>query len=81
MYHLDLHRIAGWAGVSLIVLAYFLNSHKLLDRGRSYQYINIAGAVLYGIDLFVRETWEGVSLEVVWIAIGVSALIQLRRGR
>lgn len=78
---LEFHRIVGCIGVSLILLAYYLNSHKRLDRGRTYQYMNIAGAVLYGIDLFVRETWEGVSLEIVWISIGLSALHKRRKER
>lgn len=77
MFSLDLHALVGWIGVTLIFLTYMLRSHHWI-REEPHQWLNVIGAILYGIDLYVRETWEGVFLEIAWFFIAASALVGLR---
>jgi len=70
----------GWSGALLILGAYGLVSAGKIDaRAALYQWINIAGAA----GLVVNSGWNGAlpstALNVVWLGIGVVAL--LRRGR
>ncbi len=82
MFGMELHTAVGWVGIGLIFLAYLLNSHNRLtyDDVR-YHAMNITGAMLYGYDLFVRHTWEGVTLEFIWISIAISGLVKIWRKR
>ena len=75
---------AGYAGVLLILLAYFLlQAHKLHGNRLAYQLMNILGA--FGVLLsltFGSFNWSAFLLEVAWIAIGIYGIargVQLRR--
>ncbi|MBD8871597.1 hypothetical protein [Rhodanobacter sp. DHB23] len=75
---------AGYAGVLLVLLAYFLlQARKLHGNRLAYQLMNILGA--FGVLLsltFGSFNWSAFLLEVAWIAIGVYGIargVQLRR--
>ena len=75
---------AGYAGVLLILLAYFLlQAHKLHGNRLAYQLMNILGA--FGVLLslvFGSFNWSAFLLEVAWIAIGIYGIArgaQLKR--
>ena len=77
-----LHTWCGWVGVTLIFSAFLVNTHGILTyEDVGYHVMNIAGALLYGSDLYMRLAWSGVSLEAVWIAIAVSGLLRIHRVR
>ena len=70
----------GWLGAILLLLAYWRVSHGLLDpKGRRYQWLNVAGGAL----LIVNSAWYGafpsVAVNVVWILVGLQALLTWRR--
>ena len=75
---------AGYIGVLLVLLAYFLlQARKLHGNGLAYQLMNIFGA--FGVLLslvFGSFNWSAFLLEVAWIAIGVYGIacgVQLKR--
>ena len=75
---------AGYIGVLLVLLAYFLlQARKLHGNKLAYQLMNILGA--FGVLLsltFGSFNWSAFLLEVAWIAIGVYGIargVQLKR--
>lgn len=75
---------AGYIGVLLVLLAYFLlQARKLHGNKLVYQLMNILGA--FGVLLsltFGSFNWSAFLLEVAWIAIGIYGIargVQLKR--
>ena len=69
--------LSGWIGTILIVSAYYLISVNKIDSSKgAYQIINLVGAVLLGINVFYRQAWPAFTLEVIWGAIAILALIR-----
>ena len=75
---------AGYLGVLLVLLAYFLlQARKLHGNKLTYQLMNILGA--FGVLLsltFGNFNWSAFLLEVAWIAIGIYGIargVQLKR--
>ena len=75
--------IIGWVAALLILAAYgLLSAGKLTANDRSYQWMNVLGA----IGFVVNSGWNGAipsaALNVVWMGIGVAALwrIATRKG-
>ena len=75
---------AGYIGVLLVLLAYFLlQARKLHGNRLAYQLMNILGA--FGVLLslvFGSFNWSAFLLEVAWIAIGIYGIArgaQLKR--
>jgi len=65
--------LVGFAGVLLILLAYFLlQAHKLHGNRLTYQLMNIVGALGVLVSLvFGSFNWSAFLLELAWIAIGI----------
>lgn len=66
---------AGWAAALLILAGYaLLSAGKLTARDRSYQWMNVLGA----LGFVVNSGWNGAipsaALNVVWAGIGLAAL-------
>ncbi|HEX5305085.1 MAG TPA: hypothetical protein VFW82_03255 [Dyella sp.] len=70
--------LVGFAGVLLILLAYFLlQAHKLQGNRLAYQLMNVAGA--FGVLLslvFGNFNWSAFLLELAWIAIGIYGIVR-----
>jgi len=65
----------GFAGMALIVGAYFLNSYEIVaSKSLTYQVMNLAGAIFVGIDVYQKKAWSAFTLQVVWAMIGISAI-------
>jgi hypothetical protein len=67
--------IIGWTAAAMMLAAYFLlTSGRLGSTSRIYQWLN----VLAGAGLIVNSGWNGaypsVSLNVIWVAIGLYGL-------
>ncbi len=67
--------IIGWVAAVLILAAYgLLSAGRLTANDRSYQWMNVAGAVGF----VVNSGWNGAipsaALNVVWAGIGGAAL-------
>lgn len=75
-----LTNILGWCGTVLIVLAYYLVSNKKVDStGALYQWMNLLGAIGIGVNVFYRQAWPSVALEIVWGGIALVALVKMAR--
>lgn len=67
---MDIYQIIGFIGMIFIVWAYFL-----IQTGKSsidslyYQLLNLIGAILLTISLFVHFNLGSFLIEVFWIAI------------
>ena len=67
--------IAGWAGATLILLAYLLlSAGKVTGQSLVYQGMNIVGAAGFVINGWWHRAIPSTALNVVWMGIGVVAL-------
>jgi len=70
METLDIYQIIGFIGMVFIVYAYFLLQLGTYDsKSLRFQYINLIGAVLLLISLFVHFNLGSFIIEVFWIII------------
>jgi hypothetical protein len=63
--------IVGTVGVSLILLAYFLQTFGLMQRGKSYFLLNTVGAALACYASLLIHYWPFVVLEGVWTLVSI----------
>lgn len=69
--------IMGSIGVGLILIAYFLNTEKLLPAdGKLYYVLNIIGAALACYASFLINYWPFVILEGTWTLVSVYGLMR-----
>lgn len=69
--------IIGFAGVGLILLAYFLGTEKLLKQdGKMYFVLNIVGAGLATIASLLIGYWPFVILEGAWTLVSLYGLMK-----
>ena len=76
--------IAGWIAAVLILTAYaLLSAGKLTGKSVSYQLMNIVGAMGFVINTGYNGAIPSAVLNVIWVGIGVWALVKIRvnRGR
>lgn len=72
--------IIGFAGVALILLAYFLGTEKLLKQdGKMYFVLNIIGAGLATIASLLIGYWPFVILEGAWTLVSLYGLMKAMR--
>jgi len=70
----------GFAGVSMILLAYFLNAKNILTyENPSYFVLNLVGAVLACISAYIQNSIPFVILEGVWAIVSLQSLWKLWR--
>jgi hypothetical protein len=69
--------IIGTIGVGLILLAYFLNTAKLLPKdGRTFYVLNIIGAALACYASYLIDYWPFVILEGTWTLVSLYGLMR-----
>jgi hypothetical protein len=75
-----LFEIVGWVGAALLLAAYILLSLGRL-RGASfvYQMMNLVGAAGLAANGFWNGAFPSVALNVIWMAMGIVALVRLPR--
>jgi len=71
--------VVGWAGTVVILTAYLLLSIGKIPNGRTYQVLNLIGAVGLLVNGVVHSAWPSAILNVVWSGIAIFALVQLVR--
>ncbi len=72
--------IIGTLGVGLILIAYFLNTSKLLPKdGKLFFVLNIVGAALACYASFLINYWPFVILEGTWTLVSVYGLMRAMR--
>ena len=74
--------VAGWIAAVLILTAYgLLSAGKLTGKSVSYQLMNIVGAIGFVINTGYNGAIPSAVLNVIWVAIGVWALVRIRMNR
>lgn len=64
---------AGYLGVALVLLAFFLlQAHQLHGNGLTYQLMNVLGAIGVMLSLlFGAFNWPAFVMQLAWLLIGV----------
>lgn len=74
---MEYNDIIGTAGVGLILMAYFLNTAKLMEsNGKSYYVMNVIGAALACYASFLIIYWPFVILEGTWTLVSIYGLMK-----
>lgn len=76
--------VVGWLGAVLILAGYALLSGGKLDaKSPTYQWLNIVGAAGFIANSSWNGAWPSAALNVIWVGIGVAALLRIfaARGR
>ena len=72
--------LIGSIGVGLILVAYFLNTEKLLPKDEKLYYVmNIIGAGLACCASFLINYWPFVILEATWTLVSIYGLMKAMR--
>jgi hypothetical protein len=74
--------IVGWVGAALLLLAYGSTSTgRLAPEGARFQVLNLVGALALTANSAYHGAWPSAALNIVWIGIGVAALVRGARRR
>ena len=70
-----IYDIPGWIGAVLIVLAFWLLTHKVVhSHSRAYLGLNLAAGLLLAYDAYIHHTFAGLAINIVWIVIALYGL-------
>ena len=73
---MDIYQWIGFFGMIFIVIAYlFLQTNKYSINSLQYQLLNLIGAILLLISLFVHFNLGSFILEIFWIIITIYGII------
>ena len=73
---------AGWAGASLILLAYLLlSTGRLTGQSMVYQVMNVAGAAGFVVNGWWHGALPSAALNVLWLLIGAVATWRILKKR
>ena len=68
----------GWLGALLVVIAYLMNSFVVADQNLIlYQALNLIGSFLIVCYTLHKKAYPNTALNLIWMAIALTALIQL----
>ncbi len=71
--------VVGWLGAALLLVAYGLTSTgRLPPEGWRFQTLNLLGAAALTLNSAWHGAWPSAALNIVWIIIGVFALVRAR---
>ena len=74
--------VAGWAGATLILLAYLLlSAGRLTGQSLMYQGMNVVGAAGFVINGWWHGAIPSAALNVLWLLIGAIASWRILRKR
>jgi ABC-type multidrug transport system permease subunit len=69
--------LLGWVGTGAVILAYLLlSSEKIKSNSNTYEYLNLAGALMIGVQMFYSQVWSSLALQVVWGIIAVISILK-----
>lgn len=74
---MDIYQIIGFIGMAFVVYSYFLLQAKKTDLSSLYyQLLNLIGAILLLISLFVHFNLGSFIIEIFWILITIYGIIK-----
>ena len=69
--------IIGTIGVAIILIAYFLNTERLIPQnGKLYYTMNVIGAVVACYASFLISYWPFIILEGSWTLVSIYGLMR-----
>lgn len=72
--------VAGWSATVVLLAAYALLSRgKLSGQETRYQGLNVVGSALVGLNSLAHGAWPSVSINAMWLLIGVATLLAALR--
>lgn len=72
--------LIGWAGVALLLFAYWLVSTKRVQGDSTqYQALNIIGALLLILNSYYFSAYPSVGVNIAWVGIAVFTLTKSLR--
>jgi predicted membrane protein len=73
---MDIYQWIGFIGMGFVVIAYlFLQINKYTIRSIQYQLLNLVGAILLLISLFVHFNLGSFIIEIFWIIITIYGIL------
>jgi len=79
---MDIYQWIGFAGTLLIAWAYFiLQMGKYTIDSLPYQILNLVGAILLIISLFVHFNFGSFMMEIFWISITIYGIYKIVKNR
>jgi len=70
--------VVGWIGAVLILAGYgLLTAGKVTAKSVSYQAMNVVGATGFIANGVWHKAWPSAILNIIWVGIGVVALIRI----
>jgi predicted membrane protein len=73
---MDIYQWLGFIGMVFVVIAYlFLQTNKYTIRSIQYQLLNLVGAILLLISLFVHFNLGSFIIELFWIIITIYGIV------
>ena len=73
-----LMEVVGWIGAVLILAGYaLLTAEKVTSKSVSYQAMNVVGATGFIANGVWNGAWPSAVLNIIWVGIGVFALIRI----
>jgi hypothetical protein len=74
--------VVGWIAALLILIAYgLLSAGKMTGKSVLYQLMNVVGAIGFVINTGYHGAIPSAVLNVIWVGIGVFALVRIRTGK
>jgi hypothetical protein len=71
--------VCGWLGGLVLICAYAMVSFERISaRGGVFQALNLVGSLMLASNSAWHHAWPSVSVNLIWIGVGVGALL---RGR
>ena len=68
--------VCGWAGAAFVLIAYVLVAGRhLKGTSREFHALNTAGALGLAQNAVTHGVWAVAALNLVWMAIGVTAFV------
>jgi hypothetical protein len=75
---IDAFSLAGWIGMFLMILDYFLLSVKKLKfNSISYNLLNLLGGIGVLISSFYAKLWAVVALNIFWIGVAIFSVYRI----
>lgn len=72
--------LVGWVGAAVTIGAYAsVTNGRVSPNSVAYQGLNIGGAAALALSATVSGAWPSAATNLIWVAIGVHAVLSLKR--
>lgn len=74
-------QIIGWVGTAFILIAYIslVYFKQITEDSKTYQLLNLFGAIFIGISVFYKMAWPAFALQISWALIAILSLVRKKK--